>query len=322
MIIPLTTEAYALLGVCLALAGLVWVLFCRRRAHNLRGKRVIITGGAQGLGKEIAQVLLKKGCVVALVDIDVRALVHAERDLKGHGDVKGYRADVSDSSGVIEVVQRITKTQFEGLSPDILINNAGLVSGKSFVLDELDDDVIERTLGVNLRGPINLIRCVLPQMRSGRTGHIVNISSVMSQLYAPRLSDYCMSKAALSSFHRCMRMELRRSGINKNIHTTLVMPYVLDTRMFKSILQPWYIRLLFPPLKATDVAERVVTAIEKRQLVLILPTVLAFMLPVFGLFPEWLQDVFVEMVGAGEGMENFSKKGQPNPKRQGYTHTS
>lgn len=284
---------------CLSLL-LLGLIFSRAKSHSIRNRRVLLTGAGRGLGKALALRLAREGCQLTLWDIKAPLLDELEQELKPFGNkVRTECVDVGDENAVKNAIAACGEV-------DIVINNAGVVRGRHFT--QLNLGEMRRTVDVNAFGPICILKQLVPAFISRKSGHIVTISSVMAQFYAAGLTDYCMSKAALAAFHNCLRLELRRLAL-PDIHTTLILPYTIDTGMFQGVGQPRLVSLVFPPLTASYVADRVVLAIERREVEVVLPGLVAWAMPLVALLPSCLRDLATEFVGGSTGMDSFAGYG-------------
>ena len=126
----------------------------------IQGSTVLITGGASGIGRRLAELLARRGARLVLWDIHEPSLRATVEDLRAHhgADVRGYVCDVTDRDAVYSMSARV---RAEVGTVDILINNAGVVSGKPFT--ELPDDMIERTFRVNAHGAVLDLQGVPPR---------------------------------------------------------------------------------------------------------------------------------------------------------------
>lgn len=265
--------------------------------QTLAGKNVLITGAGYGIGRLMALEAAAENANVALIDINAENLAAVEKELQPFsGRAAGFTCDISDRQAVT-AASRTVKEQFGHI--DILINNAGIVIGKSFV--DLTLDEMQRTMDVNYWGHVYFTHQFLPGMVTRGQGNIVNIASSSGMLGMVNLSDYCASKFADVGFSESLRRELKSSGHN-GITITCVCPYVIDTGMFKGF-RP----LLFNPvLKPEQVAGAVMTAIRKNKPYVIQPF---FMILVTRLLkvilPTGLFDWILHVTGGSRAMSTF-----------------
>ena len=149
-------------------------------------KTVLITGGAGGLGKQMARKWAEMGATIVLWDRDEAGLA-AARDFvlqKGASSVYTYTCDLTDRDAIREVGAKV----LEEVGPiDVLVNNAGIVSGKSLL--EISDEEIIRTFEVNSLALFWTTRVFLPEMLKQRKGHIVTIASSAGLVGVSKLTD-------------------------------------------------------------------------------------------------------------------------------------
>lgn len=135
--------------------------------------------------------------------------------------------DVSKRTSITESAQS-AKATFGYVS--ILINNAGIVSGKETL--DLTDAMIERTMHVNTISHLHTIREFLPDMIANKRGHVVTIASMAALCGIPALPDYCASKSGAKAIDESLRLELKKSGNWRYVKTTCICPYFINTGMF------------------------------------------------------------------------------------------
>jgi all-trans-retinol dehydrogenase (NAD+) len=160
--------------------------------------------------------------------------------VKGEVNVTIFKCDVSEKDSVTAAAN-IARQAFGEVT--ILINNAGIVSGKS-VLDN-SDFMIKKTLEVNTLSHLYTIREFLPDMLRLKKGHIVSIASVAGITGSPGLCDYSASKAGAIAIDDSLRTELKKQGHYKYIKTTCINPFFINTGMFDGVDDKWK---LFPIL--------------------------------------------------------------------------
>ena len=179
---------------------------------RLRDKVAIITGGASGIGRAIAELFAEEGAKVAIADIDVEGGQETVSHIKSSGaDAIFHRTDVSRESEVGEMVHQVAQ-KFGGIS--ILVNDAAaFVFGK---VENVTDDDWARVLGVNLIGPSYCVKHALPHLKAAGGGSIVNIASISSFIAQPGFVPYNSSKGALLQLTRCLAMDLAPFNIRVN----------------------------------------------------------------------------------------------------------
>jgi 2-dehydro-3-deoxy-L-rhamnonate dehydrogenase (NAD+) len=177
---------------------------------DLRGRVAVVTGGAQGIGRAIAERFLASGAVVALWDRDVGLARATQREL-GQG-AHAYEVDVAEPSSV-DAATAATLTALGKV--DILVNNAG-IAGPTARLWEYPVEELRSTMRVNLEGPFNCCHALVPGMVARNYGRIVNIASIAGKEGNPNASAYSASKAALIGLTKSLGKELATYDIAVN----------------------------------------------------------------------------------------------------------
>ncbi len=185
---------------------------------------VLITGGAGGIGSEIARVFAAAGHKVAINynKSDWAAQELVDEILLAGGKAKQYHADISVSREVNEMVVKVIE-DFGGI--DVLINNAA-VAHQGLITD-VTDAIYNKVMDVNVKGTFNVTRAVIPGMVNRKSGSIINISSMWGEVGASCEVVYSASKAAVLGFTKALAKEVGPSGIRVNCIT----PGVIDTPM-------------------------------------------------------------------------------------------
>ncbi len=196
------------------------------RKCDWKGKNVLISGGASGIGLAFAGLLADKGALPLLADRNPEALEVALRELRGRGlEGYGFQVDVTDISAVRDLRDRLRE---KGLAPDLLINCAGVTLVAHVSATELEE--WNRIIGVNLMGTVNMVEAFLPDLLERGAGHIVNIGSIDGLVPMPGLSAYCASKFAVSGLSEVLYYDLAPRGIG----VTLVCPGYVNTPMARA----------------------------------------------------------------------------------------
>jgi 2-dehydro-3-deoxy-L-rhamnonate dehydrogenase (NAD+) len=195
---------------------------------DLNGRCAVVTGGAQGFGRAIAERFVASGAKVAIWDHD---LPFAEKTAKEIGAaVSAFKVDVSDLAAV-------EKTRDETLKAlgkiDILVNNAG-IAGVNKTVWETDLDEWRKVLRINLDGPFICCKAVVPAMLAQKYGRIVNIASIAGKEGNPTLGPYSASKAALIAFTKSLAKELVGQG---DITVNSISPAVIHTPILDGLPQ-------------------------------------------------------------------------------------
>jgi short-subunit dehydrogenase len=260
---------------------------------NLKGKTVLITGGASGIGKIMGRIVLERGAILLIWDIDQSKIDKTVAEFSLLGSVSGYRVDVSNPDMVKKVAGQV-KTD-HGLV-DVLINNAGIVVGKYFHEHSTND--ILRTMDINATAPMLVTQQFLPGMMSQNSGHICNIASSAGLISNPRMSVYAASKWSVIGWSDSLRIEMQQ--LNKSIGVTTVTPYYINTGMFDGV------KSRIPILNPEKVATRIIKAIENNRIILSMPWSMHFVRFSQGALPISLFDWFVgKILGIYKTMDHF-----------------
>jgi NAD(P)-dependent dehydrogenase (short-subunit alcohol dehydrogenase family) len=193
----------------------------QRRAFDLRGKTVLITGGSRGLGLVLARRFAADGANVAICARDVDELGKAREDLaRRNASVLTIPCDVTDRAQVERMVD-VVDGRLGHI--DVLVNNAGVIEvGPLEVMTVAD---FEEGMRTHFWGPLYATLAVLPEMKRRRDGRIVNISSIGGKISPPHLVPYNASKFALVGLSEGMRAELLKDGV----YVTTVCPGLMRT---------------------------------------------------------------------------------------------
>jgi all-trans-retinol dehydrogenase (NAD+) len=263
---------------------------------EIAGRHVVITGGASGIGRLMAQRMAALGGRISIWDIDRERLDKCVAEFAtGPEPARGFRCDIANRDDVYRVA---AETIAAGGPVDILINNAGIVSGRSFL--ELPDEKIEATFAINTLSLFWVTKALLPAMIEQRRGHVVTIASASALVGVAKLADYAASKWAAMGFDESLRVELRQ--IAPQLQTTVVCPYYIDTGMFRGVKSrfPW----LLPILDENDVAERIVAAVQKNERRLLMPPAV-HLLPLLRMLPVGVFDWIATFLGVNASMDAF-----------------
>lgn len=271
---------------------------------SLAGSTVLITGAAMGMGRMYARLAVRDHAAhVILWDVHGELLAQAAHELGGRdARIHTYVVDVGRLEAIEQAAERVRN---DVGSPDILINNAGIVRGKYFWEHDQRAD-IAATIAVNTLAPMHITREFLPAMiEGGRTSRIVNVASAAGLIANSRMSVYSSSKWAVAGWSDSLRLDLRQAG-HDHIAVTTFCPSYIRTGMFEGARGP----LLTPLLEPAAVAERVWRAMKEGAPMLMMPWTVKLSTALRGVLPLPVWDVVAGRVfGVYHSMDRFTGRG-------------
>jgi NAD(P)-dependent dehydrogenase (short-subunit alcohol dehydrogenase family) len=263
---------------------------------SFRGKVAIVTGGASGIGKALGRALSRSGATVTLIDKDEEALLATVKEL-GNA-VEGKTVDVTD----FESVKRVVDEVFAKCGKlDHLFNNAGTI-----IIGEVRDISIEdwrEVIGVNLMGVVNGVAAAYPEMVRQKSGHIVNVASMVGLMPVGMQAAYTASKFGVVGLSHALRVEGRRLGVKVSV----VCPPCVDTPLWTKAkvvgstvktpngfvaLSPWWPRVL----DADSEAEIILKGVMRNKATIKHDLAWHLMWWLYSLFPRiylWVEDITV-----------------------------
>jgi NAD(P)-dependent dehydrogenase (short-subunit alcohol dehydrogenase family) len=263
-----------------------------KQRQALNGKVVAITGGARGIGKATATALVRKGCRVAIGDIDL-ALAEQTAEQLGGGTV-ALELDVTDRASFATFLDEAERQ----LGPlDVVINNAGIMPVTPFV--EEGDESIRRQLDINVYGLIAGTQLAAERMRPRGSGHIVNVASSAGKAGVPGIATYSGTKHAVVGFSEAVRAELRGSGVE----ISCVMPVTVNTALTEGVSDTRGVKKVEPE----DVANEIVDALEVPRFDVFIPRSLRFTIAGGALLPRSWREAIARFMGIDKIMTGVPK---------------
>lgn len=180
---------------------------------NLTDKTAVITGAASGIGQATAVSLARRGCHLALVDINADKLDETERMIASNQvRISRHKLDVADRDAIAAFPTEILKAH-PGVN--ILMNNAGVALGGSF--EQTREDDFDWLFAINFSGVVRMTRAFMPLLRTSAEARIVNVSSIYGIIAPPGQTAYAAAKFAVRGFSNALREELAGSSIGVSV---------------------------------------------------------------------------------------------------------
>lgn len=237
---------------------------------QFNGKTALVTGAASGIGAEITRNLARRGCNLALADINDRDLDTLRDELRNTENrirISTHLVDIAAPGAAASLVQSVTEEHGE---LTLLVNNAGVALAGTF--EEIQASDFDRLMEVNFAGPVRLTREALPHLKQASESAVVNVSSLFGIVAPPGQTAYSSSKFALRGFSEALRQELAESSVNVlvvhpgGVHTNIArnakMSEIADHTETKEMMARMENALKMPPQRAADIIMR---AVEKKK---------------------------------------------------------
>ncbi|MGQ9616129.1 MAG: 3-oxoacyl-[acyl-carrier-protein] reductase [Spirochaetota bacterium] len=194
---------------------------------DLSEKVAFITGGARGIGREIADLFARNGANIAICDINYDGVNQASEDIRKHNvKVEGYLLDVSNLKECEEVVKKAVDN-FGRI--DILVNNAGITHDN--LLIRMSEEEFDRVIAINLKGTFNCTKVISRVMMRQRYGRIINIASIIGIVGNAGQANYAASKAGIIGITKSAAKELA----SRNITVNAIAPGYIKTEMTEAL---------------------------------------------------------------------------------------
>lgn len=272
---------------------------------SVENEIVLITGAGSGIGRLMALEFGKLKAKIIIWDINEVGSKETMEQLKEIGvECWSYKVDISKKEEIYKVAEKVKS---EVGDVDLLINNAGIVSGKK--LFDCDDNLMELTMAVNVTSHFFTTKAFIPSMIERNHGHIVSVASLAGKFGICGLVDYCASKFGAVGFSEALSEELL--ALKKdNVHVTTVCPFYIDTKMFDGVTtkSPNVLPILQPEYVVDKIMEAILTNTEY----LYLPRFAYLANALNALLPTKATRVLVEYFGINSTMDHFTGRKKIN----------
>jgi all-trans-retinol dehydrogenase (NAD+) len=275
---------------------------------SVKGKRVLVTGGAMGMGRLFAErAIAEHASAVVLWDVDEDALnatlvelIDGPAKVAGDVEVSGWIVDVADATAVADTAAAVLE-DLERI--DVLINNAGVVRGNKYFWEtDLEHDT-KLTIDVNTLAPMYVAHEFLPAMIAAPGEcRMINLASAAGFTPNPRMAVYAASKWAVIGWSDSVRLELKQADFD-HVKVTTVCPYYVNTGMFDGAKSA----PLLPILEPADVVDEAWSAMLAGRPFVVLPKTVMLSEMLKGVVPTGVRDFIADhVIGVYHTMDDFT----------------
>jgi all-trans-retinol dehydrogenase (NAD+) len=254
---------------------------------------VLITGGGQGLGREMAMLFAKLGSKIVLWDISEECVHKTATEIQSSTACKAYayKCDVSNRDDVMRIAQKVKEDVGQ---VTILINNAGVLPCYPFL--QLNHHQIQRCMEVNTMAHFWTLQAFLPAMIDSGKGHIVCVSSMAGKSGHPNQVAYCTSKYAVTGMMTALSEELRYYK-NDGVKVSTVHPIIMNTTLAQRPRVKY--NFLFPIIDVKYAAQVVVDGVLRNEKAIYIPRHLTFTNKLMTIIPHHVLELFFDFLGYG-----------------------
>ncbi|BCJ62841.1 SDR family oxidoreductase [Micromonospora endophytica] len=269
--------------------------------YDLRGRTILITGGARGIGAALARGAAARGARVALAGLEPALLREVAREVDGHW----YECDVTDQNGLDQAVAS-TVERYGGI--DVVVANAGVANLGTVATGPVE--ALVRTIEVNLSGVVRTVSAALPHVLAAQ-GHVLIVSSAAAFAAMPGMAAYCASKAGVEQFGNVLRLENRRHGLTVGT----AHPIWIDTDLVRDIRDDFpsfrdaQSRLPWPLSRVVSVercADALLHGIERRRRKIYIPRSIALVQALRPVVLSGFSDALITRFGGGDLAEQMA----------------
>ncbi|MCP4501763.1 MAG: SDR family NAD(P)-dependent oxidoreductase [Deltaproteobacteria bacterium] len=265
---------------------------------KLQGRTAVITGASSGIGRALALQLAKKGCQLALVDVDKEGLEESERlvkELVSDALTSLHVMSVADEAAMMALPDAVIEAHDD---VHLLINNAGVAHIGNFAESDVAD--FRWVLEVNLMGVLYGVKAFLPHLLARESGHIVNMSSLFGVVGVPKQSAYCTSKFAVRGFSAVLWEELQGTSVDVTcVHPGGVNTGIVKNARAEDVEEKKQVAAAFAKYAQSPdkVAAKIVKAIEKNKARLLVAPASSTIDRLMRVFPVWGNRIVGRILG-------------------------
>lgn len=270
-------------------------LFPAHFSKSVKDQVVLITGGGSGIGRLMCKRFGRLGAVVVTCDVNKAGNDQTVKEVQSAGGrAYGYVCDLGKREDIYAMAEKVKKDIGD---VDILINNAGIVSGDEIL--KTPDTKIELTFKVNVLAHFWTIKAFMPAMIQKGRGHIVNIASLAGHSGVPKLVDYCSSKFAAVGLDDALINELAHMK-RDYVKTTVICPFYINTGMFDGARSK-----IVPILKPDWTVDRIMDGVLTETEVVLLPWWTQYLLLLKTVLPVRANMYLSGIAGFSSSMNDF-----------------
>lgn len=263
---------------------------------DVKGRIVVITGAAMGMGRLLSIKFAQDGARLVLIDVNKDALDKTAAELRKMGvEVFTYICDITDRKKVYEMAADVHKKIGK---IDVLVNNAGVVWGAPFV--ESDDEKLFKTIDVNVNAVMWMMKAFLPDLCEKKSGHVINLASAAGLMGVVNLAAYSASKFAVVGMTEAIRQETKKMGL-KDVKFTIVCPSFVATGMFEGVKPPKMTKWLTPE----RMVDKIYAAFRKDAPLIREPLLVKFVPLLKSVLPANWFDWVANLLGTGKSMDKW-----------------
>ncbi len=266
---------------------------------NVAGKRILVTGAGNGLGRAMAHEFARAGASVVVTDRDPKRVEAVVAEI---GNAVGYPMDVAEFDQILAIRDRL---RAEAGPIDVLVNNAGVVYGGEFQSVPLDRHLA--TIQINLVSLLAVTHAFLPDLLGRPAAAVVNIASAAAVLSLPLATSYAASKWGVLGFSDSLREELRRAG-HRHVGVTTICPSYIATGLFDGARPARLTSLLTPERVALSVRR----AVERDKKFVMLPPSAGILYAVTRMLPRSMQQQICRWLGVSNSMADWRGRSEPD----------